>query len=151
METQMKLVIASDLSGYDLKQEMLKRLRAKGYDITDYGTDSSQHGDYPVYAKKVATDVVAGKFDRGILICGTGQGITMAANKVRGARCALCYERFTALMAREHNNANILSTGSWLMNADKFEEVVEVFLFGKYSPGRHDARLQMMLDIENER
>ncbi len=152
METQLKLIIGSDLSGYDLKTELLRRMRAHGYDITDAGCGSSQEGDYPVYAAKVAKAVVAGEYDRGIVICGTGQGITMAANKVRGARAALCYERFTALMAREHNHANVLGMGSWLLTADQAEQVVEAFLFGKEAHlPRHEARIQMMRELEEER
>lgn len=151
MEKQLKLVIASDLAGYDMKQEMLRRFTAKGYDITDYGCQSSQKGEYPEHAAKVAKAVVAGEFDRGILICGTGQGMAMAANKVRGARAALCYLPFAAIMAREHNNANILCTGAWLTTPDEFERVAEVFLFGKYAGGKHDVRIQALADIENER
>ncbi len=151
METQLKLVIASDLSGYDLKQELFKRLKNKGYDITDYGCDSSQEGEYPFYAKKTAKAVVNGTFDRAIVICGTGQGITMACNKVKGARAALCYTRFTALMAREHNDARILGLGAWLLTADEAELIIETFLFGKYTGlPRHQARIDAMKEIENE-
>ena len=148
METQFKLVIGSDLAGYDLKTEMIRRLSAKGYDITDFGCDSSQAGEYPVAAQKVAEAVRDGQFDRGILICGTGQGVAMAANKVRGVRAALCYTPFAALMAREHNDARILATGAWLTTPDEFERIVEVFLFGKYS-GKHDHRLHMLEEIES--
>lgn len=147
METQFKLVIASDLAGYDLKTEMLARLRAKGYQVADYGCDCSQQGEYAVAGQKVARAVVDGTFDRGLLICGTGQGVAMAANKVKGCRAALCYTPFAALMAREHNDARILATGAWLVNADELERMIEVFLFGKYS-GRHDHRLEMLQKIE---
>ena len=151
METQLSIVIGNDLSGYDLKVELVKRMKAKGYNITDVGCDSSQEGDYPVYAKKVAKAVVDGTFDRGIVICGTGQGITMAANKVKGARAALCYQRFTALMAREHNDARILGLGAWLVTVDEAELIIEAFLFGKHAHlPRHQARITMMMDLENE-
>lgn len=152
MEKQLKLVIAADLSGYDLKQELFTRLKNKGYDITDYGCDSSQEGEYPFYAQKTAKAVVNGEFDRGIVICGTGQGITMACNKVKGARAALCYTRFTALMAREHNDARILGLGAWLLTADEAELIVETFLFGKFTGlPRHQARIDAMKEIEKER
>ena len=118
MQTQLKLVIGSDLAGYDLKTEMLRRLTAKGYDITDFGCDSAQAGEYPVAAQKVAEAVRDGQFDRGILICGTGQGVAMAANKFPG-----------------------------LTTPDEFEQIVEIFLFGKYS-GKHDGRLNMLAEIE---
>ena len=147
MQTQLKLVIGSDLAGYDLKTEMLRRLTAKGYDITDFGCDSAQAGEYPVAAQKVAEAVRDGQFDRGILICGTGQGVAMGGNKVRGARAALCYTPFAALMAREHNDARSLATGAWLTTPDEFEQIVEIFLFGKYS-GKHDGRLNMLAEIE---
>lgn len=151
METQLKLVIASDLSGYDLKEELLRRLRSRGYDITDYGCDSSQEGEYPFYARKTAKAVVDGTFDRGIVICGTGQGVTMACNKVKGARAALCYTRFAALMAREHNDARILGLGAWFLTPDEAILVVETFLFGKFSGlPRHQARIDAMKEIENE-
>ena len=147
MQTQFKLAIGCDLAGYDLKVEMLRRLRSKGYDVTDFGCDSSQAGEYPVAAQKVALAVRDGGYDRGILICGTGQGVAMAANKVKGTRAALCYTPFAALMAREHNDARILATGAWLTTADEFEQIVEIFLFGKYS-GKHDYRLEMLARIE---
>ena len=151
MEKQLKLVIASDLSGYDLKQELFSRLKSKGYDITDYGCQSSQEGEYPYYAKKVAKAVVNKEFDRGIVICGTGQGITMACNKVKGARAALCYTRFAAIMAREHNDAHILGLGAWLLTADEAELIIETFLFGKFSGlPRHQSRIDAMKEIENE-
>ena len=102
-------------------------------------------------AEEVATRVVAGEFDRGLLICGTGQGMAMAANKVKGARAALCYEELTALMSREHNNSNILASGAWLVSLEKYLDVVEVWLFGKYNGGRHDVRINYMLEMENKR
>ncbi|MBN2853381.1 MAG: ribose 5-phosphate isomerase B [Clostridia bacterium] len=151
MELQFKLIIGSDLAGYDLKTEMIKRMTAKGYDISDAGCYSSQEGEYPFYAKKVAEAVVKGDYDRGILICGTGQGMAIAANKVKGARAALCYLPFTAIMSREHNNANILTTGAWLVSADEFEKIIEIWLFGKYTPGKHDGRIQALKDIEEGR
>lgn len=151
MELQLKLAIGSDLAGYDLKIEIFRRLKTKGYDIIDFGCNSSEIGEYPEHAKKVAEAVVRGEYDRGILICGTGQGMAMAANKVKGARAALCYQPFTAIMSREHNNANILATGAWLISADDLEKIIEIWLFGKYTRGIHDHRIQAMLDIENER
>ena len=152
METQLKLVIGSDLSGYDLKVEILDRMQKKGYNITDYGSENSHSGFYPDIAKRVAQAVSSGEYDRGILICGTGQGMAMASNKVKGIRAALCYDVFPALMSREHNNANILATGSWMVTADHFERVLEAWLFGKYDPySRHQQRLDRMLEMENER
>ncbi|MHB1393336.1 MAG: ribose 5-phosphate isomerase B [Clostridia bacterium] len=149
MQTQLKLAIGCDLAAYDYKLEVLKRLRERGYTVTDAGCHSSMEGDYPNAAKAVADLVVAGEVDRGILICGTGQGICMAANKIRGIRAALCYDIFPALMSREHNNSNILATGAWMISVDKAMDVIEAWLFGKYSPGRHDVRIDKMKEIED--
>lgn len=152
MENQLKLVIGCDLSGYDLKTDILHRLRSKGYDVADFGCDNAQEGEYPVYAKKVAEAVASGEYDRGILICGTGQGVMMAANKVKGIRAALCYDVLPAILTREHNDSNVLATGSWLITGEKFEQVIEAWLFGKFSNlPRHKQRIQMMCDMEQER
>lgn len=151
MQTQFKLVIGCDLAAYDFKNAALKALKERGYDVTDVGCWSSQEGDYPQIAEEVATRVVAGEFDRGLLICGTGQGMAMAANKVKGARAALCYQEFTALMSREHNNSNILASGCWLVSLEQYLNVVEAWLFGKYNGGRHDVRINYMLAMDNKR
>lgn len=152
MERQLKLVIASDLSGYDLKTEMVERLGRKGYSITDFGCDSAQEGEYPVYAKKVGEAIASGAFDRGILICGTGQGMMMAANKVKGIRAALCYDVLPAILTREHNDSNILATGSWLVDGEQLERIIEVWLFGKFTNlPRHRQRIQMMCEMDQER
>jgi len=151
MQTQLKLIMGCDLAAYDFKNQALKDLRNKGYDITDVGCFSSMEGDYPPIAEEVATRVVAEEFDRGLLICGTGQGMAMAANKVAGARAALCYDIFPALVSREHNNANILATGCWLITPEKYLDMVETWLFAKYNAGRHDVRINYMLEMEKKR
>lgn len=151
MEQNLKIGIGCDLAAYDFKLELLEALKNKGYtNITDFGCNSSQSGDYPVYAKIVGEKVASGEFDRGILICGTGQGICMAANKVRGVRAALCYDVIPAIMSREHNNSNVLATGSWIVTVEKAVKIIEAWLFGKYNGGRHDIRLKMMDDIRND-
>lgn len=150
MEKQLNLVIASDLAGYDLKEELYKRFKAKGYNIVNYGCDSSQNGAFTVYAEKLAKAVVEKEFDRGILICGTGQGVAMAANKVKGARCALCYSNFAAIMAREHNDAKIIATGAWMIKPDDAEAMIECFLFGKHPiVDFREATIKGLEDIEN--
>jgi ribose 5-phosphate isomerase B len=151
MEPELKIAIGCDLAAYDFKMELIDVLRKKGYDITDLGCKSSKEGDYPVVAKEVGERVVSGEFDRGIVICGTGQGICMAANKVKGVRAALCYDTLTALLSREHNNSNVLATGAWIVDIPKAVRIVETWLFGKYSGGRHDIRINMMRDMENSR
>jgi len=151
MQTQMKLIIGCDLAAYDFKISVVAALRAKGYMVEDVGCDSSMKGDYPVYAEKVAKRVVSGEFDRGLLICGTGQGMTMAANKVKGARCALCFDLLPALLSREHNDSNILATGCWMISVEKYLEMVEVWLFGKYHGGVHQKRIDYMLEMDKNK
>lgn len=151
MQTQFKLVIGCDLAAYDFKNLAIKELKARGYDVTDVGCWSALEGDYPQAAEEVATRVVSGEFHKGLLICGTGQGMAMAANKVAGARAALCYDIFPALMSREHNNSNVLCSGAWMVSLEKYLDIVEAWLFGKYSPGRHDIRINYMLDMEKKR
>lgn len=151
MQTQFKLVIGCDLAAYDFKNKAIAELKARGYEVTDIGCWSAQQGDYPPVAEEVATRVVSGEFDKGLLICGTGQGMAMAANKVAGARAALCYDIFPALMSREHNNSNVLCSGAWMVSLEKYLDIVEAWLFGKYSPGRHDVRINYMLDMEKKR
>jgi ribose 5-phosphate isomerase B len=151
MQTQLKLALGCDLAAYDFKCQVLRALTAKGYELRDFGCNSSAEGDYPVIAEAVARAVAAGDFDRGLLICGTGQGMAMAANKVPGVRAALCYDLLPALLSREHNNATILASGCWLISLEKYLEMVEVWLFGKYNGGRHDARLNYMLEMERKR
>ena len=150
MQCQLNLVIGCDLAAYDFKCRALKALSRRGYTITDIGCDSSFSGDYTPIAEEAATRVVSGEFDRGLLICGTGQGMAITSNKVKGARAALCYDILPALLSREHNDANILATGCWLITLDKYLEMLEVWLFGKYNGGRHDARILYIQDMESK-
>lgn len=149
MELDMKIVIGCDLAAYDFKTALLKRLKDKGYDIYDVGCHSSKEGDYPLIARQVGEAVANGEYDRGIVICGTGQGICLSANKVKGVRAALCYDVFPALLSREHNNSNVLATGAWMVTIEMAERIIEAWLFGKYNGGRHDIRMKQIQDIEN--
>ena len=151
MQNQLKLIIGSDLAAYDFKLTILDILRKRGYKLHDAGCESAFEGDYPPIAEQVATRVAKGEFDRGLLICGTGQGMAMAANKVKGVRAALCHDIFPALLSREHNDANVLASGCWMITPDKYIEMVEVWLFGKYNAGRHDVRLNYMREMEEKR
>ncbi len=146
MQTNLKIAVGSDLAGYDYKEQVVKILRENGYTVTNVGCDSSFQGIYPIYAKKVAVEIKEGRADRGILICGTGQGMAIAANKIEGIRAALCGEIFTAIMSREHNNTNVLALGAWVTPIEKAMPIVEAWLFGKYS-GRHDDKLTMLDNI----
>lgn len=148
MQTEMKLAVGCDLAAYDFKLRIIQELKNRGYEVTDVGCHSSMEGDYPDAAKAVADLVTSGKADRGILFCGTGQGVCMAANKCKGVRAALCYDVFPAILSREHNNANILATGAWIVSVEKALDIIEAFLFGKYNGGRHDERIRRMMSFE---
>ena len=148
MNSNMKIVVGCDLAGYDFKIELIKILREKGYNITDIGCDSSEEGEYPLYGRLVGEKVASGEYDRGIVICGTGNGICIAANKVNGVRAALCYDVFPALMSREHNDANVLGIGCWLVDLPKAVRIVETWLFGKFAHGRHEQRIEAIREIE---
>lgn len=148
MNKSIKIVIGCDLAGYDWKISFLKIMKEKGYNITDIGCDSSEKGEYTYYGSEVGKLVVQGNYDRGIVVCGTGNGITIAANKVRGVRAALCTDIFSALMSREHNNANVLGLSAWRLTPEEGAKIAEIWIFGKYAEGRHDKRIQALKDIE---
>ena len=151
MDSKMKIVVGCDLAAYDFKKEFIASLKGKGYNITDVGCDSSAEGEYTLYGKLVGQKVSQGEFERGIVICGTGNGITIAANKVKGVRAALCHNVFTALMSREHNNANVLGLSAWGLTVEEAIKIAEVWFFGKFSGGRHEQRIQAIRDIEETR
>lgn len=137
----MKIVIGSDHGGYHLKQNILDYLKELGYEATDYGTYTTDSIDYPDIAKEVGTAVAAGEFDRGILICGTGIGIGIAANKVHGVRAALCHDTFSAIYSRRHNAANILTMGERVIGSGLAREIVRVWLNSEFEGGRHARRV----------
>lgn len=149
MDKEMKIVLGCDLAAYDFKVEFVAAMKAKGFNITDIGCDSSAEGEYTYYGSQVGKLVASGEFDRGIVICGTGNGITIAANKVKGVRAALCTDTFSALMSREHNNANVLGLSSWRLTVEQAVKIAELWLFGKFSGGRHNQRIQALKDIED--
>ena len=141
----MIIALGSDQGGYGLKQEVIKHLEEKGIEYNDYGSFDEKSCDYPVYAKKVANAVVAGECDRGILICGTGIGISIAANKVKGIRAALCHDTFSAQATREHNDANILAMGARVIGPGLALKIVDTFLETEFSnEERHVRRVGML-------
>jgi ribose 5-phosphate isomerase B len=145
----MKIVIGSDHGGYLLKEAIKKFLIKEGYQIEDIGTDSADPVDYPIYAQKVAINVAKNKGKVGILICGTGLGMCMTANKVKGIRAALCYNEVCARLAKEHNNANILCLGGRLFKEELAKKITKVFLESQFSKGeRHIRRLQEISELE---
>jgi len=146
----MKIVIASDHGGYLLKEHIKKYLEDNKYDIKDFGTHSLESVDYPDFAQEVAEAVAQGQYDRGILICGTGLGISIAANKVRGIRAAVVSESFSAKMSRLHNNANILALGGRVVGPDLATEIVDVWINTPFEGGRHERRVNKISQIEEK-
>lgn len=142
-----KIGIASDHGGYALKEEVKKYLEEKGVDFIDYGTNSLESVDYPDYGKKAAEAVVSGEVEKAIVVCGTGIGISIAANKVDGIRCALCSDTYSARMSREHNDANMLGLGGRVIGVDLALEIVETWLNGKFQAGRHERRVNKINEI----
>ncbi|NFN87206.1 ribose 5-phosphate isomerase B [Clostridium sporogenes] len=144
----MKIALGSDHAGLPLKNEIIKHLKDKRIEIEDFGTYTEESCDYPDYAKKVAEKVAAKEFDFGILVCGTGIGISIAANKVKGIRAALCSDTFSAHACREHNNANILALGQRVVGVGLALDIVDNFLNAKFQGGRHENRINKMMEIE---
>lgn len=141
-------VIASDHGGWALKQEIMAHLRARGIGFEDIGCFDEKSCNYPVYAEKAARAVVAGEYERGILICGTGIGMSMAANKVHGARCALCADTYSAEMTRAHNDANLLALGGRTIGPELAKRIVDAFADTAFLGGRHAERIGMFSGIE---
>ncbi len=144
----MRIGIGSDHGGFALKEEIKKLIEISGHEVFDYGTNNSESVDYPEYGKLVGEAVVSGKIDRGIVICGTGIGISISANKVKGIRCALCSDTYSARMSMEHNNANVLALGGRVLGIDLAKEIVSVWLNSKFEGGRHQRRIDKISEME---
>jgi ribose 5-phosphate isomerase B len=145
-----RIAIGGDHAGYPLKQHLIGVLKEDGHDVDDLGTHSEDPVDYPIYCAAVARAVVRGDADRGIVLGGSGQGEQISANKVRGARAALCNDLYTARMSRAHNDANVLSIGARIVAAELADEITRIFLSTSFDGGRHVRRLEEITDIENE-
>jgi ribose 5-phosphate isomerase B len=143
----MRVGIASDHAGFDLKERLKEVLEERGVTALDFGPETPEATDYPDWARKVALAVASGKLDRGILICGTGIGMAMAANRVRGVRAAACHDLYTARMARAHNDANILALGARVVAEPHALAILETFLETAFEGGRHQRRVEK-LDAE---
>ena len=144
----MKIGIANDHAAVEMKQQVVAYLKEKGYDVVNYGTDSTESCDYPVYGEKIGHAVVSGEVDFGIAICGTGLGISLAANKVHGIRAAVCSEPYTARLSRQHNNANVLAFGSRVIGIELAKMIIDEFLGAEFEGGRHQRRVDMIMDVE---
>ena len=146
----MKVAIANDHTALDLKKEIIAHLEEKGYEVINYGTDSAESCDYPVYGEKAARAVANGEADLGVLICGTGVGISLAANKVRGIRAVVCSEPYSAQMARRHNDANIVAFGARVVGPELAKMIVDAFFDAQFEGGRHARRVNMISAIEEK-
>jgi ribose 5-phosphate isomerase B len=146
----MKIALGADHGGFELKEEINKYLKENAYEVKDFGTYSTESCDYADYSLKVAEAVANKEFDFGILICGTGIGIGIAANKVPGIRAALCSDTFSAHATREHNDANILTMGQRVVGAGLAIDIVKTFLETKFEGDRHIRRINKISDIEKK-
>ncbi len=144
-----KIAIACDHGGYELKKDIIKHLTARGFEIVDFGCDSTQSVDYPDYALPASQAVAKGECDLGILICGTGIGMSLCANKVKGIRAACCSDTFSARMTRMHNNSNILCFGARVVGLGLATDMVDLFLDTEFEGERHNQRIEKMMAIEN--
>jgi len=145
-----RIAVGSDHAGYRLKEFVKKLLEQKGFEVIDVGTYSEERCHYPIYAKKVAELVSKGEVPRGILICGSGIGMSIVANKFKGVRAALCHNIYSAKFSRLHNDSNILCLGGRVTGEDLSREIVEVWLNTPFEGGRHSERLQIIEEIEKE-
>ncbi|MGN0819213.1 MAG: ribose 5-phosphate isomerase B [Christensenellaceae bacterium] len=144
----MKIAVGCDHAGVEAKNEIIKHLTSKGYETVNFGTDTTDSVDYPDIALPVALAVKNGECTYGILICGTGVGIGISANKVRGIRCALCSDAYTAELTRRHNDANMISMGARVLAVPKMIEIVDKFLSTDFEGGRHQKRIDKITEIE---
>lgn len=147
----MKIAIGNDHTAVEMKNHIVKYLEDKGYELVNFGTDTEERVDYPVYGKKVADAVASGECELGILICGTGIGISLAANKVKGIRAAVCSEAYSAELTRRHNNSNIIAFGARVVGTATAETIVDAFLEAEFEGERHAARVDMISAIEEGR
>ena len=144
----MTVAVACDHAGIDLKPHVLEVLKELGMECLDLGTNSHESVDYPVYGAKAAQAVASGQCDRGIVLCGTGVGISMAASKVRGIRCVVCSEPYSAAMSRQHNDANMLALGARVVGSELAKMIVRTWLTTPFEGERHARRVGQIMDIE---
>ncbi|EIM07369.1 ribose 5-phosphate isomerase [Planococcus antarcticus DSM 14505] len=144
----MRVAISSDHGGNNLRKEIVNLMNEIGIEYQDFGPHTDDSVDYPDYAKPVADRVASGEFDRGILICGTGIGMSISANKVKGIRCALVHDVFSAKATREHNDSNILTMGERVIGPGLAREIAQTWLTEEFEGGRHEKRIQKITDLE---
>lgn len=145
------IAISSDHGAIELKEAIKEYLSASGYKYRDFGTHSADSCDYPVYTERAAKAVATGECDRGIVLCSTGIGASIAANKIDGIRCALCSEPYSAEMTRRHNDTNVLAMGAAIVGVDLALKILEIWLTTEFDSGRHQRRIDQITAIENNR
>ena len=146
----MKVAVGCDHGGFVLKDAVISTLEELGAQVVDFGTYSTESVDYPVYGKKVADAVASGECDLGVVMCGTGIGISIAANQVKGIRAAVVTHEFMAEMTRRHNNANVIALGGRVINPEEAKVLVKAWYTAQFEGGRHQKRIDMITEIENE-
>jgi ribose 5-phosphate isomerase B len=144
------IAIGADHAGFALKEKVKQHLIDAGYEVKDYGTYSEERCNYPVFGKKVADAVASGECEQGILVCGTGVGISLAANKVKGIRAGVCSDATTARLIKQHNNANIVAFGARIVGEELAYDIVDAFLHAEFLGGRHAERVALIEQIEEE-
>ena len=145
----MKIAIGNDHAALELKNHIVDYLVKEGHEVVNFGTDTPASTDYPIYGARVAHAVANGECERGVVICGTGIGISISANKVKGIRCALCSVPVSAKLTRQHNDANVLSMGARIIGPAMAEEIVHTFLTTEFEGGRHSRRVDLITKLEN--
>ena len=144
----MKIAIGNDHTAIELKNIIKEFVEEKGYEVIDLGTNSTESCDYPIYGEKVGRAVADGQADLGIAICGTGVGISLAANKVKGVRACVCSEPYSARLSKQHNNSNIIAFGARVIGVEMAKMIVDEWVNAKYEGGRHQVRVDMLAEIE---
>lgn len=148
MEETIRIALGADHAGFPLKEKVREYLLSKGYEVEDQGTDSSESVDYPDFAERVATGVAEKAVNFGVVVCGTGVGVAIAANKVPGIRAAACTETITASLAREHNNANVLTLGGRVVDEAMARKIIDTFLSTPFGGARHERRIKKIDEID---
>ena len=149
MGEQKIIAIGNDHAAVGMKYEIKEYLEQKGFKVINFGTDTEESCDYPVYGEKVARAVASGEADQGVLICGTGIGISLAANKVKGIRCAVCSDPVSARLTKEHNNANIIAFGARIIGIETAKAIVDAWLDAEFMGGKHQRRIDMISALED--
>ena len=145
----MRIAIASDHAAIEFRRELADAVRDLGHEVTDFGTDDPTKADYPYFGKLVAEGVASGDFDRGIAICGSGIGISIAANKVPGIRCVVCSEPYSAVLSRQHNDSNVLALGARVIGVEMGKMIARMWLEADFEGGRHQRRVNQLMALQD--